>query len=107
MPTVSIRGNSNTYKINIGENLLTALDQQGLKLISGCCAGSCGVCKIEILKGDEYLDNPSSDELETIAFTVKNYERKHGESSLTGKKIRLACVAKVTSDGAIEIATFS
>lgn len=104
MPTVSIRGNSNTYRINIGENLLAALEQQGLKLLSGCCAGTCGVCKIEILKGDENLNIASKDELETIAFSIKNYERKHGENAAKNKKIRLACLVKIIQDGVIELA---
>lgn len=103
MPTVSIRGNSKTYEINIGENLFSALKAQGHELTHGCLSGTCGACRIEVHKGSEALDVPDHEENLTLNFIKRNYERIHGPGSLDGKIIRLSCRAKASGQGQVEI----
>lgn len=103
MPTVSIPGNSNTYKINIGENLFEAVKAQGHELAHGCLSGSCGACRIEVHKGSEFLESATSNENMIINNIKKNYELRNGAGSLNGKVIRLSCIVKTSGEGHIEI----
>lgn len=103
MPTVSIRGNSNTYKINNGEKLFHAIKDAGHELMHGCLAGSCGACRIEVHNGAKHLSPISEQESSTLKMIEQNYKRIHGPGSLDGKVIRLSCMAKFISDGELEI----
>ncbi len=68
----------------------TAIDND-ISILFGCCGGSCGTCKCEIIKGKEYIDK------EAIRKTVYS-DVKENEF--------LACIAKVkpnTNEKIIEI----
>lgn len=95
MPTVSIEGESTEYYIDSSTCLHEALKQQGRVLPSGCLAGSCGACRIEIVKGAENLSPISAIEKDTIDSLKANYTRLKGASYLVGKTIRLSCRAKL------------
>ena len=98
MPIVSIEGEEKTYEVNEKDVLFDALDNQGLKLPHGCLAGSCGACRIEIVKGKENLKAPSQIEQNTIDAIKQNFERMNGEGSLEGREVRLSCRARVLGD---------
>ncbi len=94
MPIVSIEENGKEYHANNEETILDALSKSGHTLPTGCLAGSCGICKIEVTKGLENLSMASAVEQNTL-------EALHDEDSdkkLEGKNIRLACRAKVNGD---------
>jgi len=43
------------------ENILEFAKAQGVKIDSGCCAGSCGSCVVAIKSGDvDYLKKPDA-----------------------------------------------
>jgi len=94
MPIVSFEPNGKEYQVNSGETIFDAVDNHGHTLAHGCLSGSCGVCKIEILKGVENLSVASHVEQNTIDAL---HQADQGEN-LTGKTIRLACRAKVQGD---------
>ena len=98
MPTVSIDGQSTSYELTENEIIYDALEKQGKELPSGCLAGSCGACRIEILEGSENLVPPSPIEANTIQAIITNMERISGAGSMQGRVVRLACRAKVTGD---------
>ena len=98
MPTVSIVGQSITYEVKENEIIFDALERQGNELSHGCLAGSCGACRIEIIKGNENLATPSPIELNTIQAIITNMERISGKGSMDGRIVRLACRAKINGD---------
>ena len=103
MPTSSSPGNSKTYRINIGENIFECLRKDGLELSHGCLSGSCGACRVEIIKGSKLLEVPNEMENRTLSLIKINHERIHGNGSLDGRIIRLACQANILEDGHLEL----
>ena len=106
MPTVSIKRNDNddlTFEVPENLVLFDALDDLGHELPHGCLAGSCGACRLIILKGKENLSPPSMIEENTLDSIRVNYQRIHGADFLKDKEIRLSCRAKVLGDIEIEI----
>lgn len=101
MPTVLVRLNSSTaeggetreYKVNLNNILYDELERQGLVLPHGCLAGSCGSCRITVLKGIENLSPMGVVETDTVNSIKDAYPGQH---------VRLSCRAKVLGD--IEIA---
>lgn len=81
------------YKVNLSQILYDELDRQNLSLPHGCLAGSCGSCRIEVIKGIENLSPMGVVETDTI---------EHIKDSYPGKTVRLSCRAKVLGD--VEIA---
>ncbi|AUN99809.1 hypothetical protein DOM21_01730 [Bacteriovorax stolpii] len=81
------------YKVNLSQILYDELDRQNLSLPHGCLAGSCGSCRIEVIKGIENLSPMGVVETDTI---------EHIKGSYPGKTVRLSCRAKVLGD--VEIA---
>jgi len=98
MPRVSYIDSEKEYEVESEDIIFDALDNHGEKLPHGCLAGSCGACRIEVIEGDENLKPPSAIELNTIEAIVENYEKRHGAGSCDGKKIRLACRARVRGE---------
>ena len=98
MPRVSIIGELKKYDLKEGEILFDGLEKQGLELPHGCLAGSCGACRIEVIEGDQMLENPSAMEQNTLDAIKKNFERINGSDSLKDKTIRLSCRAKIKGD---------
>jgi ferredoxin len=98
MPTVLVHSDSSNanspknpleYKVNLSQILYDELDRQGLQLPHGCLAGSCGSCRIQVIKGIENLSPMGVVEADTIA---------HLQDSYKGLDIRLSCRAKVLGD---------
>lgn len=77
------------YKVNLSQILYDELDRQGLQLPHGCLAGSCGSCRIHVIKGIENLSPMGVVETDTVA---------HLQSEYPGKIVRLSCRAKVLGD---------
>ena len=91
MPIVSILDKK--IEINLKENeiIYNGLEDRGIILQHGCLAGSCGVCKIEIIEGAENLTPAGVIETNTIDSIIEEYK-------LSGKIIRLSCRAKIIGD---------
>lgn len=98
MPIVSIKDDSTVYQVNSGEILLDSLQDQGAVLNHGCLSGSCGVCRIVVLEGSEFLAAPGEVEQDTIECVTEVYIRNHGEGNIKGKSIRLGCRVKIASN---------
>ena len=77
------------YKVNLNQILYDELDRQGLQLPHGCLAGSCGSCRIHVIKGIENLSPMGVVETDTVS---------HLQSEYPGKTVRLSCRAKVLGD---------
>jgi ferredoxin len=113
MPTVSVKKinpdgtvtTENEIEITTekGTAIWTAFEAQGHKLPAGCLKGMCAACRVQVLKGAENLEQPGPTEKETLELILKN----KSPQELAGKTIRLACQAKISGDGAIEIASFN
>lgn len=74
-------GKETSYKISVNSDhpILDLSEAQGVNLPHGCRSGSCGSCRIEIIKGMDLLSERSFLEQDTL-------ERHHDEPS-----IRLSC----------------
>ena len=92
-----------TFEIAEGAVLWESLEDQGHTLPSGCLAGSCGSCRINILEGSENLSDLSVIEKDTIDHLNKSYLESHGEEWLKGKNLRLSCRTKVKGDVKIHV----
>lgn len=95
MPIVSIieeNGQISKYELPSGEVLFDGLQDAGLELPHGCLSGSCSACKCEITEGYENLSQASLVEENTLKSVYKN------KTHAAGKRIRLACRAKVLGD---------
>ena len=98
MPRVSYLDKDLEFEVDEEDILFDALDNHGCKLPHGCLAGSCGACRIEVIEGEENLKPASAIEMNTIEAIVENYEKRNGQGSAAGKKIRLACRARVRGE---------
>ena len=103
MPTVLAKefGPNNSdlqFEIKNGEVIFDAIEAQGFKLPHGCLSGSCGACRIEIIKGNENLKAPSAVESDTINFLKENLASKNNDPSYLNKNIRLSCRAIINGD---------
>ena len=103
MPKVSLEEDDRTteFEVEEGEIIYHALERQGQKLPHGCLAGSCGSCRVLILKGEDDLQEPGYIESDTIKHLRETYSEKHGESFLKNKTIRLSCRAKTKNSDII------
>ncbi len=81
------------YKVNLSHILYDELERQNLTLPHGCLSGSCGSCRIEVIKGIENLSPMGPVETDTV---------EHIKGLYPGKTVRLSCRAKVLGD--VEIA---
>lgn len=52
--------NGNMEEVDDGENITIAAEKLGITF--GCYAGVCGSCKIDIIKGEENLNNLTDEE---------------------------------------------
>lgn len=98
MPTVLVhpaspneKGSSepSKYKVNLSQIMYDELERQGLVLPHGCLAGSCGSCRIHVVKGIENLSPMGPVEADTVS---------HIQGEYPGKIVRLSCRAKVLGD---------
>ncbi len=116
MPTVSIQNKKqnhssrsstedlSTFELEKEEILYDGLERHGLKLPAGCLAGSCGTCRVNILKGNKDDLKPAGHiEQDTLNALKKEYIEKYGADFLNEKNIRLSCRARVLGDITIEI----
>lgn len=98
MPTVSINGTTKTFEVNKGEVLYDALFDRGEELPHGCLSGSCGACRVEVLKGKENLQAPGPVEENTIEAIKDELTVSRGIEFIEPMEIRLSCRAKVNGD---------
>jgi ferredoxin len=66
-----------------GRNLMDSVESLGMKLPYGCRAGSCGICRVEVLSGMEYLEEKNFVEEDTL------------ERCADPSHVRLACQLRV------------
>jgi ferredoxin len=92
MPRVSIEGTAKSFEVKTEDIIYNALSDQGEELPHGCLAGSCGACRVEIMKGKENLLPPSLIEQNTI--DAVKLELKIDST----REMRLSCRAKVLGD---------
>lgn len=92
-----------SFEVQEGENLWIGLENSGHVLPSGCLAGSCGTCRINVLSGSENLSKLSVIENDTVEHIKGSYTESYGEEWLEGKEIRLSCRSKVLGDVKIHI----
>ena len=92
-----------SFEVESGENLWVGLELAGHVLPSGCLAGSCGSCRINVLEGSENLSKLSVIENDTIEHIKESYAESFGKNWVEGKEIRLSCRAKVSGDVKIHI----
>ena len=80
-------------EIKNGDSLLDHVERSGMKLPYGCRAGSCGVCRVEVLAGAEHFA--------ALGFVEEDTLRRCGD----GPGVRLACQAKLlaTAAGALQL----
>lgn len=98
MPTVLINGTTKSFQVNENEILYDALFDRGEELPHGCLSGSCGACRVQVIKGKENLLAPGIIESNTIESVVAEFREKRGEDFIKDKIVRLSCRAKVLGD---------
>lgn len=70
------------------ENILDAFEKINIDLPQGCRSGSCGVCVVEIIQGQQELAPANQIELNTL-------ERLYSVHMLAEVPLRLACRAQL------------
>lgn len=74
---VEDKASGQCYQCDEGVSLLVAMERRGEALIAvGCRGGGCGLCKIQIVKGD---------------YVTKKMSRKHISEDDEKQRIVLAC----------------
>ncbi len=96
MPKVVVEDTGQTFEVAEGSILYDAVADQGVELPHGCLSGSCGACRIHVLKGAENLAPAGLIENNTVDCIRQEYAQ--GPESLAGKTVRLSCRAKVMGD---------
>jgi CDP-4-dehydro-6-deoxyglucose reductase len=99
VPTVTVAGSGVAVEAKRGEAILAALARHGYSYRYGCRRGGCGVCKVEIVKGE--VEYPT-----TVASTVLTDEEREDGTCLSCRAVpssdveirlrpddRLRCVA--------------
>lgn len=88
-PNENTPSKSSSFEVNTNHILYDELERQGLILPHGCLAGSCGSCRVHVLKGIENLSPMGAVEQDTV---------NHIKDSHPGMNVRLTCRAKVLGD---------
>jgi ferredoxin len=93
MPRVSYLSENKAFELTSQETIYDGFLNHGIDLPHGCLSGSCGACRIEIVKGSQNLSAPSFIEKNTIQSLKEEF---HLSSDFS---LRLACRAcAVTGD---------
>ena len=95
--------NEKKFTVGIGEFIYDALENQGTQLPHGCLSGSCGTCRIDVIKGHEHLQPPTAIERDTLHHLQQQYREKYGEEWAMTKVIRLSCRTKIKEEGVVSI----
>lgn len=85
---IEIKNNKAVFSIDLGKNLLAAMEiknKKGIKV--GCRKGGCGLCKILVLKGD---------------YSLRKMSRRHITEQEQTQGYALACCLFPSSDLVIE-----
>lgn len=85
MPKITFRKCSKVFEVPSGTELRDTL-KYGTPLRFGCLQGDCGVCKIEIIEGENHLSRPTLKEKLTL-------KKQNAHSPC-----RLACQCALTGD---------
>lgn len=95
MATITVHFNDGTIEkreVSGEQFLLSELEDQGVKIARGCFAGSCGVCRAEVLEGENNLTPPEIVEQDTI----KHLKETHNID------FRMPCTCKAMDDVVIK-----
>ncbi|MBY0414849.1 MAG: (2Fe-2S)-binding protein [Bdellovibrionales bacterium] len=92
-PNESMPSNQTSFQVENNKVLYDELERQGLTLPHGCLAGSCGSCRIHVVKGIENLAPMGAVEQDTV---------NHIKDSHPGLNVRLSCRAKILGDVTIK-----
>ena len=98
MPKITVTDTGEEFDVPTGTILFDGIAECGVELPHGCLSGSCGACRITVVKGAENLTAATLIESNTIEAIKDEYAKKEGVNFLEGKIIRLSCRAKVTGD---------
>ncbi|MFT6068530.1 MAG: ferredoxin [Bacteriovoracaceae bacterium] len=95
-----------TLEVELSQTLYDECERQGTPLPHGCLAGSCGSCRIEVVKGADNLKPASLIEQNTIDALKEELVERYGADFVEGKEIRLACRARLIKDGEVKFRPF-
>mgnify|MGYP002623013965 CR=1 FL=1 len=99
MPQISF--NQTIFQAENNEIIYNCLEKAGTNLPHGCLSGSCGACRINVLKGSENIEEMSAVEENTTQSILR--KMKENGTDISNLNIRLSCRAKVLGDIEIEI----
>ncbi|MBL9135897.1 MAG: (2Fe-2S)-binding protein [Verrucomicrobiales bacterium] len=71
-------------QVSAGELLIEAGEKAGVDMEAGCFNCSCGTCVVEVVRGMEFLEEPTPEELDVLDQWNKDPE-----------KFRLTCCVRV------------
>ena len=89
-PSVTIRGQDIDGDIESSQTILDWALDRDVEIDWECSSGCCGLDKIRVLEGQEYLNEPGEKEIKTLA------DREAGP-------FRLACMTKVSGPVVVEV----
>ena len=92
MPNVTVLPVRASVEVPPGELLLRAGERAGVEMEAGCFNCSCGTCVVEVVSGNENLEEPSPEELEVLDQWNKDPE-----------KFRLTCCVRIKGPGEVVI----
>ncbi len=78
------------------ETICDGFDRNNLELKHGCLAGSCGVCLIEVVSGEQFLTPAKTIEIDTLE------RAKRSKPELQNLSIRLACKSRISAEGEVK-----
>jgi ferredoxin len=50
--TLKLQKSNRSIEVGKGESIVDALEREGVKVMTGCLAGACGLCRVPYLSGD-------------------------------------------------------
>jgi ferredoxin len=66
MPKITLLSNGKTYEVQPGTSFLAFCQETDAPHDFGCTVGSCGTCRLVLVKGTENVNQPTGEELETV-----------------------------------------
>jgi ferredoxin len=84
MPKVTVLPVNVSADVEPGELLIAAGEKAGVDMEAGCFNCSCGTCVVEVVSGQENLEEPTPEELEVLDSWNRDPE-----------KFRLTCCVKI------------
>jgi len=91
VPRVTFMPSGQSFEVAGGTTILVAAIQNGLQLRHDCTEAICGTDRVKIVDGNEHLSEKTDNEELTL------------EMMNAGADERLACVAKILGDVAVQL----